>query len=200
MRTAIVTSQTFLLISLFIVSLSNLLVYTGCEPPQADIKSPAQTDKTSLRRPHVFLSEDRRGGASATDAQDFGGYAPAKVDIMPLTEFILAPKAEDSPKLRIYISLLDSFNCQMKSPGLFRFELYEQVLRSPEPEGRRVAIWPDIDLTDAAKNNQYWQDFLRAYEFNLDFEPKANQSYILQATFLTPDGRRLSAEFIIKSR
>lgn len=172
--------------------LVSLLTYTGCEQPSArrsrgegrspqiDTKPPARIDKTS-------------------DGRDFSGYAPAKVDIMPLTEFILTTKAKGSPKLRIYVSLLDAFNCQMKSPGVFRFELYEQVLRSPEPKGRRIAI-RDIDLTDAAKNNHCWRDFLRAYEyeFNLDFEPQADQSYILQATFLSADGRRLLAEFIIK--
>ncbi len=179
MKTAVVISQTFFLISFFIVSLSNLLVYTGCEPLQVDTKPPTHIDKT-------------------TDARDLSGYAPAKVDVMPLTEFVLAPKTGDSPKLRIYVSLLDSFNCQMKSPGVFRFELYERVLRSPEPRGRRIIIWPDIDVTDADKNYQYWKDFLRAYEFNLDAEPKANQSYILQATFLSPDGRRLLAEFNFK--
>ena len=171
MRIAAAILQIFFLVS--------LLTYTGCESPQIDAKPPARIDKTS-------------------DGRDFSGYAPAKVDIMPLTEFILTPKAKGSPKLRIYVSLLDSFNCQMKSPGVFRFELYEQVLRSPEPKGRRIAIWPDIDLTNAANNNHYWRDFLRAYEFNLDFEPRANQNYILQATFLSPAGRRLLAEFTIK--
>lgn len=180
MRIAATILQTFFRVSLFTVSLSNLLAYTGCESPQIDTKPTAQIGK-------------------ASDACDFSGYAPAKVDIMPLTEFILASKAKGSPKLKIYVSLLDSFNCQMKSPGVFRFELYEQVLRSPEPKGRRVAIWPDIDLTDAAENNHHWRDFLRTYEFNLDFEPRANQSYILQATFLTSDGKRLLAEFNLKS-
>jgi hypothetical protein len=163
-----------------IVFLLSLLTYIGCEPAKIDIKSPTHIDKT-------------------TDAQAYSGYTLAKVDIMPLTDFILAPEAKGSPKLRIYIGLLDSFNCQMKSPGVFRFELYEGVLRSAEPKGKRIILWPDIDLTDAAKNNQYWRDFLRAYEFNLDFEPKASQNYILQATFLSPAGRRLSADFNLKS-
>lgn len=189
MRTTATISQTFLRVSLFIVSLSNLLAYIGCEPPQIVTKPPTRIDK-------------------APDAQGYSGYMPAKVDIMPLTEFVLASPARgssggepvESTKLRIYISLLDSFNCQMKSPGVFRFELYEGVLRSAEPKGKRITIWPDIDLTDAAKNNQYWRDFLRAYEFNLDFEPRAQQNYILQATFLSTAGRRLSADFNLKSR
>jgi hypothetical protein len=169
----------------FIIS---FLVYTGCEPQQVGSKPPTHIDKT-------------------TDVQDYNGYMPAKVDIMPLTEFILASPARGSSggerveitKLRVYISLLDSFNCQMKSPGVFRFELYEWILRSAEPKGKRIILWPDINLADAAKNNQYWKDFLRAYEFNLDFEPKAQQNYILQATFLSPVGRRLSADFNLKS-
>jgi hypothetical protein len=171
MRIAAAILQIFFLVLLF--------TYTGCESPQIDTK-PARIDKTS-------------------DGRDFSGYVPTKVDIMPLTEFILTPEAKGSPKLKIYVSLLDSFNCQMKSPGVFRFELYEQVLRSAEPKGKRITIWPDIDLADAAKNNHYWRDFLRAYEFNLDFEPQADQNYILQATFLSRDSRRLSDEFNLKS-
>ena len=172
MRTTAAVLQVFFLVS--------LLTYIGCEPPQIVTKPPTQIDK-------------------ASDARDRSGYAPAKVDIMPLTEFILASEAQGSSKLRIYVGLLDSFNCQMKSPGVFRFELYEWVSLSAEPKGKRIILWPDIDLTDAAKNNQYWRDFLRAYEFNLDFEPRAQQNYILQATFLSTAGRRLSSDFNLKS-
>jgi hypothetical protein len=94
--------------------------------------------------------------------------------------------------------LLDSFDCQIKTPGIFRFELYKYVRRSAEPKGKRIAIWPDIDLTGTTENNNYWRDFLRAYEFNLDFVPKRNQSYILQATCLCPNGKHLSADFVLK--
>jgi len=168
MRPADVISQIF-----FIVS---LLVYTGCEPLQVDTKSPAQN--------------------KASYTGDCKSYAPAKIDIMPLTEFTLTAKG--TSKLTVYLSLLDTFNCQMKSPGVFRFELYERVVRSAEPKGRRIILWPDIDLTNADRNNHYWRDFLRAYEFDLDCDPQITQSCILQATFLSPDGRRLSAEFAVK--
>ncbi|MGD8786858.1 MAG: hypothetical protein PVJ60_05500, partial [Phycisphaerales bacterium] len=57
---------------------------------------------------------------------------------------------------------------------------------------------PDVDLTDPAKNNEYWRDFLRAYEVNLPFESTGNQSYILEVTSLCPNGRRLSSEFILR--
>ncbi|MFB0525190.1 MAG: hypothetical protein ACETVZ_06580 [Phycisphaerae bacterium] len=131
-------------------------------------------------------------------------YAPVKIDIMPLTEFVSRGDAKGTSKrsrktrsqINVYVSLLDSFGSQKKSPGVFRFEMYEYVQRSAEPKGGRIAIWPDTDLTDAAENNKYWRDFLRAYQFNLPFELAVNQSYILQVTFLCPTGKRLSDEFV----
>ncbi len=127
----------------------------------------------------------------------YSRFAPAKINIMPLTEFISIGDRQQ-PNINLYVSLLDSFGSQIKSPAVFRFELYQRVLRSAEPKGRRVVIWPDIDLTDPDANNEYWRDFLRAYEFDLPIEPDASQSYILQVTSLCPNGRRISAEFALK--
>ena len=128
----------------------------------------------------------------------YSRFAPDRINIMPLTEFINTDNIRQI-SIKPYVSLLDSFGSQIKSPAVFRFELYQRVLRSAEPKGRRVVIWPDIDLTDPDANNEYWRDFLRAYEFDLPFEPDANQSYILQITCLCPNGRRFSAEFALKS-
>ena len=155
-----------------------LLVEAGCGPAATELPPPGdnRSDLLSVYTP----------------------YNPVKIDIMPLTEFIGVGEAEEAPKINVYVSLLDSFGCQEKSPGVFRFELYEHVERSANEKGRRIIIWPDIDLTDAVENNNHWRDFLRAYEFNLDFEPQSGQSYVLQATCLCPSGRRLSAEFTIK--
>ena len=127
----------------------------------------------------------------------YSHFAPAKINIMPLTEFI-SPGDARQANINLYVSLLDSFGSQIKSPCVFRFELYQKVQRSSEPKGRRVIIWPDIDLTEPVANDEYWRDFLRAYEFNLPFESAANQSYILQVTCLCPTGRRLSDEFALK--
>ena len=158
--------------------LSMLLLEGGCGP--ATTKSPPPADNRS-----ELLSV-------------YAPYNPVKIDIMPLTEVVYVNSPEEKSKIKIYVGLLDSFGCQIKSPGVFRFELYERVVRSAEPKGRRIAIWPDIDLTDVAENNNYWRDFLRAYEFNFDFEPQSSQGYVLQATCLCPNGKRLSAEFALK--
>ena len=127
----------------------------------------------------------------------YSRFAPDRINIMPLTEFINTDNIRQI-SIKPYVSLLDSFGSQIKSPGIFRFELYQRALRSAEPKGKRVVIWQDIDLTEPALNHEYWRDFLRAYEFDLPFELDVHQSYILQVTCLCPNGRRLSVEFALK--
>ena len=125
-------------------------------------------------------------------------YAPVKIEIVPLTEIVYADDAEEESKIVAYVSLLDSFGSQVKMPGVFRFELYERVARSAEPKGRRIVFWPDTDLSEAVENNKFWRDFLRAYQFVFTFTSQINRCYILQATYLSPNGKRLSAEFSLK--
>ena len=127
----------------------------------------------------------------------YSHFAPDRINIMPLTEFINTDNARQI-SIKPYVSLIDPFGSQIISPGIFRFELYQRALRSAEPKGKRVVIWEDIDLTELAVNHEYWRDYLRAYEFDLPFEKDVNQSYILQVTCQCPNGRRLSTEFALK--
>lgn len=172
MKTLCVTLQIFFFMLLF--------VEAGCEPAQVGMKKNEQPLKSISDCNEVLF---------------YAPYTPVRIDILPLTEYTGGSDAGGKSKIKVYVSLLDSFGYQMKSPGLFRFELYERVPRSAEPKGRRVCIWPDIDLTDVVENNGYWRDFLRAYEFSLPFEPETSQNHILQVTCLCPNGKRLSAEF-----
>ena len=169
-----------------------LLTYAGCEPVRTTGAPP-----------------DHNTAGAALCVY----YAPVKIDILPLTELIVALDGGSDPHIEAYVSLLDSFGSQIKSPGKFRFELYEYVQRSAEPKGGRLKKWPDsnpadpntddlywIDLSDPAANNRSWRDFLRAYQFDLPFKPAPGQDYILEATCLTPDGSRLTTEFGLKRR
>ena len=131
-------------------------------------------------------------------ASVYSGFTPAKVEIMPLSELIRPTEDQEESKISMYVRLIDSFGCQSRAPGVFRFELYQRILRAAEPKGRRVMLWPDIDLTNASKNYSFWQDFLRAYEFKLDFGSANSEGYILQVTFLCPTGRRLCSEYVLK--
>jgi hypothetical protein len=156
-----------------------LSISAGCRQPGALNENPATTNND-------------------TDTlSPYARYAPVKIDIMPLTEFRSLGDTQ-RPKLNLYVSLLDQFGSQIKSPGMFRFELYEYIQRSAEPKGKRAIIWPDVDLTDPVKNNDSWRDFLRAYMFSLPCEQSISQDYILQITYLCPNGKRLSSEFTLR--
>jgi hypothetical protein len=126
------------------------------------------------------------------------GFAPARIEILPLTELTDAPAGQQGTQLSIYVSLLDVYGSQMKAPGTLRFELYEYIQRSAQAKGQRIAIWPDIDATVAAENQKYWRDFLRAYEFTLAGQAPKGVTYVLQVTCLLPTGKRLTDEFIVK--
>ncbi|MDD5458767.1 MAG: hypothetical protein PHF37_05195 [Phycisphaerae bacterium] len=119
-------------------------------------------------------------------------YQPVAIKILPLTEI---GTKNNVRVLRAYVSLMDSFGDYVKSQATFRFELYQYVARSAEPKGARLVIWPDIDLTEAAESQQYWRDFLRGYEFELELGPVYPQSYLLQVTCICPGQVRLSAEY-----
>lgn len=121
---------------------------------------------------------------------DYIDFAPAKIKIINLTEFV------NDSNLKIYIDLIDKFGSRVKSPAVFRFELYEYIERSAEPKGRRIFLWPGIDLTDASVNDAHWRDFLHSYEFNvnIDFDLDSGRTYILRAFCRTSAGNRLTAE------
>jgi len=129
-----------------------------------------------------------------------GAYVASEVRIVGLTEITQVSAGPWQGKLKIYVDLVDNFGCRVKSPGLFRFELYEFVPRSSQPKGKRIFFPPDIDLTDATENNNHWRDFLRAYQFELDlnFSPRPDESFVLEVTFTTPRGRRLRDTFHLR--
>ncbi len=182
-----------------------LLTYAGCEPVRTTGAPP---------------NHNTAGAALCVY------YAPVKIDILPLTEFTAPPGGpgldggSELHTIEAYVSLLDSFGSQIKSPGKFRFELYEYVQRSAEPKGKGVMIWPKsdlsdpnsgnrhwIDLSDPATNNRAWRDFIRAYQFNLPCKPASyeealqpGRDYVLEATCLLPNGSRLTADFGLKRR
>lgn len=124
-------------------------------------------------------------------------YGPARIDVMPITSLVRGATDSEST-INVYVCMLDSFDCQIKSPAVLRFELFQRVQHSSEPKGKRLIAWPDIDLTDPANNNNSWQDFLRAYQFNLPLQKTSAENAILHVTCLCPTGRRLVDDFLIR--
>ncbi len=121
-------------------------------------------------------------------------YAATQIRVVGLTEIKKATEMEGVTIVNAYVDLLDQFDTRIKSPGSFRFELYDFVPQSATPKGRRLFVWGNVDLIDPVKNNSYFQDFLRTYKFELEmnFVPNAGSKFILDVTFINPEGKRMS--------
>jgi hypothetical protein len=148
-------------------------IMCGCEPPQT---KPMNTEQCIAR---------------------IDAYGPATLEIIGLSELKAVAGEQDAAKLKLFVKAIDSFGSAIKAPCTFRVELYEYVARSQSPLGKRLEIWPDIDLADAGKNNDKWRDYLRAYEFNFDVSSRLEfgRVYIVEATCLSPLGKRMTAQY-----
>ncbi len=167
-----------------------LLVLSGCDQPRPVTRS------SDLPQPTA--TQDQAKTPEPTSAATATGYGPARIEILPLTELTDAPGGQQGTQLTIYVSLLDAFGSQIKAPGTLRFELYEYIQRSAQTKGQRIAIWPDIDATSPSDNQEYWRDFLRAYEFTLVGQAPKGATYVLQVTCMVPGGKRLTNDFLLK--
>ncbi len=177
-----------------------LLLLAGCSQPQATPPKPPMQRAGSEDKPQEADQAIVPNPPSAIrNPQLSAGFAPVKIAVLPLTELASPSDASQGSKLSVFVALLDAFGSQLKAPGVLRFELYEHIPRSAQPKGQRLTLWPDVDLTSPAQNNRYWRDFLRAYEFVLDTQASRDKTYILEVTCLCPDGRRLSAEHVLKN-
>jgi len=180
-----------------LAGLLSLLIFlcSGCAQTQAPTPAVAQP----VGRERAAMAKDDAPEAQEPPLPSVPtGFAPAHIRVLPLTELPGSTASSQTEVLDAYVSLRDASGRQIKAPGVFRFELYQRVLRSGQPKGQRLTIWPDIDLTHPTTNDAYWRDFLRAYEFKLDTPAGLHETYILEVTYMCPDGRRLTAEYLLK--
>ena len=181
-----------------------VLLLTGCGRPQTQVPAPVpqttNSGEATASNPQATIMSSRTPVRDRHPQSDLvaAGFGPAKVSILPLSEMAGSSGAGPAATLDVYVALLDAFSCPIKGPGVLRFELYEYISRPADPKGQRIVIWPDYDLTSPAENNKYWRDFLRAYEFELDVRADPGRTYILEATCLCPDGRRLTGDYMLK--
>lgn len=147
----------------------------------------------------MSVSDDDNGHVSPLGCV----YGVEEIHITGLTELKLESQDAAGSQLQVYLDLLDSFGIRIKSPGKFRFELYEFVPRSGQSRGKRLFMSkPDIVLFDAQANNKYWQDYLRSYVFSLkmEFRVVVGTEYILEVTCMTGDGKRITDTFQIRAQ
>jgi hypothetical protein len=138
--------------------------------------------------------------ASFRDSTPCTHYGPVRIDVLPITSITPTSASDSDSAITAYVCLLDAFDSQIKAPVVFRFELFQHVQRSADPKGKRLIVWPDIDLTDPAVNNNLWQDFFRAYLFSLPLQKASAENCILHVTCGCPSGKRLNADFIVRTK
>jgi hypothetical protein len=128
---------------------------------------------------------------SDTVSPEVHDFTIQRIRLSALTDFVVSKHEPPKSELKTYVELLDGYDSQLKKPCTFRFELYEHQPLVANPRGKRLIIWPDVDLTTPAANQQYWKDYIRSYEFYLPlgFAPQPNRNYLLEVTCLTPEGR-----------
>lgn len=129
-------------------------------------------------------------GQPAVDGD--GRVAIQRVQISPLTEFIADPENPDAHQLKVLLEVFDMSGLPVSTAGTVRFELYEFRPLSSDPRGRRLSIWPALDLSNAADAEKYWSQLLRGYEFYLpiDFLPRGGRKYVLEVTCFDGQIRR----------
>ena len=123
------------------------------------------------------------------------GYAPVQIKILGPTRVFQDPQGIH--RIEIFVSILDVAGSSIKYPGTYRFELYRRLKRSADPRGKRILILPDISLIASNDNNQYWDDFIRCYVFQRECD-HPNEDLILQATFILPNGDRMTDQYTIE--
>lgn len=130
--------------------------------------------------------------------ESFKAYQPLQVVFLPLSEVYISAKPTEPDTIMAYVALQDGAGSAIKAPASFRFELYHFKPRSADPKGRRLHMWEDISLNDFTENNEYWRDYLRAYEFRLQYNCRSEcRRYVLEVTCTCPSGARLLATTIL---
>jgi len=130
------------------------------------------------------------------------GFWPADVTVLPLTVLWVPSETGASPYIHLFVGLRDPYGCFTKAPGIFRVELYERMARADQAKGRRLSIWPDIDIHNPDKNQAYWRDYLRCYELRLDLASELieQEAAILEVTFLGANKERLTTLHTLELR
>jgi hypothetical protein len=132
--------------------------------------------------------------------ESFRDYQPVKAVFLPLSDVYLPEKPYQPDTIMAYVALQDAVGSAVKAPAVFRFELYQFSPRSTDPKGKRLYMWDDISLDAFSENNKYWRDYLRAYEFKLQYDCPDCKRYVLEVTCMCPSGQRLMAAIILDKK
>jgi len=123
---------------------------------------------------------------------------PRSIEILPFTRPATFDEDLIPDGIEVVLRPLDAFGDQTKAVGLFRFELYQFRKASSEPRGHRLGVW-QVDVSTKAAQKSHWDRITRTYRFRLLWTGRraVEAKYILEVTFMSQWGRRLSSLYTI---
>ena len=83
------------------------------------------------------------------------------VHLLDMTGFAPAASGEGTV-LRVFVQ-----PDKIEQDLCFRFELYVYIPRSSNPRGKRIVLWPDMEVKANASSNSQWREHLKFVCFQL---------------------------------
>lgn len=101
--------------------------------------------------------------------------------------------------IEVWLEPLDRFGDVVKIVGDLHFELYNYRAASGERKGEQIEFW-EARIGSSAEQQRYWDRVARMYQFPLgwDYAPPPGKKYILLATYISPNGERLTDEYELR--
>ena len=132
------------------------------------------------------------------------GFRVEQIHIQPsFTKIRPATSTSDAVKtIETYVQLRDQFGDPIKALGHFRFEFFRHRPAFSDPRGQRFPVdgIQEIDLSDLARNQQFWDGITRSYRLDLKLPEMSAQitHFVLQATFIADPDYRLQDILVIE--
>jgi len=139
------------------------------------------------------------GGGGPVDPDAMSLLLPVKIKIHSFTKVKPLFGSSLPNGIEVWLEPLDRFGDVVKIVGELYFELYNYKPASGDRKGERIEFW-EVRIATSAEQQQYWDRVARMYQFPLgwDFAPPPGKKYILSATYLSPNGERISDQFELR--
>lgn len=125
---------------------------------------------------------------------------PRTIRIHPFTGTRSFDEAGGIRGIDVRIEAVDHYGDPTKAFGQMRFELFRFKPNSPDPKGKRIAVWEESTIAPR-KNLLHWDKITRTYEFKLQWESPipVGKKFVLQTVFTSPFTERLFAQRVFTS-
>jgi len=139
------------------------------------------------------------GGGEPVEVDALALLLPTKIKLHSFTKIKPLFGSRLPNGVEVWLEPLDRFGDVVKVVGELYFELYSYKPASGDRKGEQIEFW-QVRIAGADEQQQYWDRVARMYQFPLgwDYAPPPGEKYVLSATYLSPNGERLSDEIELR--